>query len=307
MTNINRIELLFQVLIGVILIAILMFIVYFFTSPWGNKILYGNENFQNQILKKNPKKPTNEQKNLIIQYYTLCVIILVHDFNIELSNFNINFFNEKNGKDEIFTPIINITQNTPLCMTKNCTRFRNNMTFDHIHEMIHKLGFYKMSRSFFKELDSKNKNDKLELYDTPGIFDRYDISNQRNITQWGYLPTLIDKYLRLYTLFPEDLDGVLEDNSSNENQNTSGEIGIEPIEIPNDINIKEVLTIDEILDKNGEHSIFEIKRNLEFLKCALITKMDNIFDETMNCDTLKVNLINKVFTLDNDSMVLKRN
>jgi hypothetical protein len=313
MAKINQSVLILQVGIGLILVGIVMFIIYLFTSPWGNEILYGKEEFQSKkdtILKEKPESPTNEQKNILVQYYTYCVKTLVEIFNVPHENFQIEFHNIVNNKNEIFKPSLNITQNTPTCMTKNCRRFIKNMTNKNAMEMVHKIGYYKMATSFYKDIEKMKKPlDKLELYETPGIFDRYNISNERNITQWGYIPTLIDKYLRLYTFFPDEPEGINLSNQENteEKEETSGQIGIDPIPIPNDINIYEILTIDEILDDKNPHSIYELKRQLDFFECALHKKLENIFDDSVNCDTLKVNLENKVFSLGNDTMVLKKN
>ena len=272
--KINRLELLRNVIIGLTIIFTILYIVYYFT--------YVKETFINEN-----NELTDEDKDFFFTQYLQIRNILINDFNvldpklmnIKIKNKNINI---TNGNKEVY----NLNDVNDLVY--------KNITIDNMTTLADIIGYHELNENFLKELEGLPINEREERYLKRK--NKVDVHNNINVHSWGYIGAIVEKYLIMYPFYNQE--NTLEQfNNSETNIKPLKKIEREPIEQRIDTLLMKTLPepnknfedFDKFKNRKYELSLANTKQVLKALKCYMVTKMENLFDDTIDCDEEKIN------------------
>ena len=272
--KINRLELLRNVIIGLSVIFGILYIVYYFTYVKETFITENNE-------------LTNEDKDFFFTQYLQIRNILINDFNVIdplLMNIKINNkeVNITNGNKKVY----NLNDINDIVY--------KNITIENMITLADIIGYHEIKEDFMKELKSLPVNEREERYLKQK--NKVDVHNNINVHSWGYIGSIIEKYLVMYPFYNQE--NLLEQfNNSQSSIIPLKKIDREPIEQRIDTLLMKTLPdpnkvfedFNEFKNRKYELSLANTKQVLKALKCYIVTKMDNLFDDTIDCDEEKIN------------------
>jgi hypothetical protein len=299
MGKINRVHLLLQVLGAIVFLGVVMYTVYYFTSP--------SEGFEDQPTND---KITPQMKRIFFKQFLEIRDILYNHFKIDhlrqpklytmtVGNKEINITNE------LPPPITdaNTATDTKPQLPLNTTMKELNPEFVKVftkemgEELADIIGYYEMRKSFFDELEALPVNQRENYYNERK--NNHDNNNQFNTHSWGYIGALVEKYLQGYPFlyFENPLEEFENESEVNKVLMPIPKSPNEQIEQRFDTLIlldlpdpkRPIKNFDPLKHREYEISLINSKQVLKLLKCYLIDKMDDPFNDEIDCDVEKQN------------------
>jgi hypothetical protein len=310
MAKINRLHLILNVLGYITLLGIIMFIIYWLTSPRegfqeeDNTASQQSANKANKTV-KNSNQLSSEEKNIFLIQFLEIRDILYNHFKIGPSE-EPKLYSLKIGKDEI-----NITTKNPPNIPKNVdtvkkisttledvnTDFYSRFTKQVGETLADIIGYYEMRKSFFDEINALPINQREKYYEERK--NNHDEKNQFNTHSWGYIGALVQKYLQGYPFLFFETGNIQVEKFQNKEErlqpiSKSPNEKIEQrfdtlilLDLPDPMNPIE--NFDPLKHREYEISLINTKQVLKLLKCYLIDKLDDPFNEEIDCDVEKKN------------------
>lgn len=305
MVKINRLNLLLQVIAGIVFLGILLFIVYLFTRP-------STEGFQELDQAEKDEEPI--QKGEITIFLTQFLEIrdlLYNHFKIGPSEIP-ELYTVKTASGELSItkknpPAINREENAKQTKQKTVIgdvnpEFIKKFTRKIAIELADIIGYYEMKKSFFDEIQALPINEREEYYTTRKT--KHNQNNELNVNSWGYVGALVEKYLQGYPFLyfenpleefqnESDIAKVLTPIVKSPNEVLEFHFdSLTLLQLPSptqDESDGKFKDFDQSKHRKYEMSLINTKQVLRLLKCYLLDKLDSPFDDTIDCDKEKTN------------------
>jgi hypothetical protein len=299
MAKINRLHLLLKVIGYIATIGVIMYIIYWLTSP--------REGFQqqNENTQVSGGELTDRTKDIFFTQFLEIRDILYNHFKVGPDQ------EPKLYAVEIGGESVNITTENPPNIPANTEEAKKiTTTIQDINPVFFRkftkkigetladvIGYYEMTETFAKEINKLPVSQREEYYEKRK--DNFDVNNNVNIHSWGYIGALVEKYLQGYPFLYFETQGEMVEEFRNEDQI------LKPIpKSPNEV-IEQRFDTLVLLDlpdpknpiqdfyqrihRGYEISLINTKQVLKLLKCYLVDKLNDPFNDEIDCDIEKKN------------------